>query len=126
MNPFYDIALIYRYLTLPFMHTLNANTVHVGQWETSRSLQQHFIPPPRMTSSVVSSLLIGNLPPMLTCYWLVYCEASRQHFTIAAIRARQALFSNLAEAESSTHPPSEFLQINTPTRFTAFHMRVGI
>lgn len=95
-------------------------------------------PPPRITSSVVSPLLIGNLPPMLTCYWLVYCVASRQHFTIAAIQARQALLgsqlhiqfnslSNLAQTESSsTHPPTAFLQFNTPTRCTVFHMRAGI
>lgn len=48
-----------------------------------RSLQ----PPPetQSASSVVSPLLIGNLALMLTCYWLLYCVTSFQHFAIGAI-----------------------------------------
>lgn len=51
--------------------------------KVDRSLQ----PPPTQTqsvSSVVSPLLIGNLARMLTCYWLLYCVTSFQHFAIGA------------------------------------------
>lgn len=119
INPPFTHIAIYAYTYC--MHT------HVEKCETFTFLQQHSIPLPRITSSVVSPLLIGNLPPVLTCYWLVYCVASRQHFTIAIIRARWGLLcsqlhirfnslSNFAQTEcSTTHPPTAFLQFNTPT-----------
>lgn len=48
-------------------------------------------PPPGITSSVVTPLLIGNLPAVPTCYWLVWCVASQQHFAIAGVPARKSL-----------------------------------
>lgn len=119
INPPFTHIAIYAYTYC--LHT------HVGKCETFPFPLQDSIPLPRITSSVVSPLMIGNLPAVLTCYWLVYCVASRQHFTIAIIRARRGLLgsqlhirfnslSNLAQTEcSTTHPPTAFLQFNTPT-----------
>lgn len=60
-------------------------------------------PPTQNASSVVPALLIGNLPLMLTCYWLVERVASRQH--IAAIKQpdthAHSFSFNVAKAGSS-------------------------
>lgn len=97
--------------------------------------------PTQNTSSVVFTLLIGNFPPVLTCYWLVKCDfkAALYHSSNSSktgtIRQpathshsiSSLMYSSVAETEGSiAHPPHVFSWFETRIRCSLFHMRAVI
>lgn len=71
------------------------------------------VPPPhpqtQSASSVVTPLLIGNLPATLTCYWLVYC--------VTSVRYR----SDLSKAASSTFNSIHFNSLSNLAQAASFN-----